>query len=283
LKYIFLSLALFILKIAVPGQALKRLDSTRAKIYIIGVVHTENSFRNTDSLLTILKAIRPDLILSETDTLSGYFKSDYTLVEPPKWYKIARKLNAARKMPPEMDLLYRYKETDTAALVYPFDMPIPNRRKYVAVEREHEMKWVAALNQAAEKGLIPDSLSPFHQQFITYNNWFFEIGQSSYAVMNRTVTTDSIRGMVKIENDYFPRLLHSVQSLSAFKTWYAESNQFWVLRNETMSKNIIRFIEMTKPQKVVVLTGLLHKYYLTDLLNAGNKANQYELVEYFEK
>jgi hypothetical protein len=58
-------------------------------IYIIGVIHSENQFRNIDSLLKILKDIKPDLILSETDSLSGYFKSDYTLVEPPKWYKMA--------------------------------------------------------------------------------------------------------------------------------------------------------------------------------------------------
>jgi hypothetical protein len=283
LKNIILACIFCGLSSLVYGQILNLPVSQKTMIYIIGVIHSENEFRNTDSLLKILKDIKPDLILSETDTLSGYFKSDYTLVEPPKWYKMARKLKTGRKMPPEMDLLYRYKEIDSSSLIFPFDMPIQNRRKYVAVQKEDELKWVSALNHASGNGLIPDTILSSHKEFIAFNNWFFEIGQSNYFIMNRTVTTDSIRAMMKFEYQYFPILLDQVQILSEYKQWYNQNRNDWFVRNDIMTNNILKYIERFKPKTVVVFTGLLHKYILTDLLNSYNKEQKYALIEYFEK
>lgn len=283
MKNIILACIFYSLQSFVYGQNLNLADSQKTKIYIIGVVHSENQFRNADSLLNILKDIKPDIILSETDTLSGYFKSDYKLVEPPIWYKMARKLKTGRKMPPEMDLLYRYKEIDSSSLIFPFDMPIQNRRKDVAIQKEDEIKWVSALNHASANGLIPDTILPSHKEFIAFNNWFFEIGKSNYFIMNRTVTTDSIRAMMKLEYEYFPVLIDSVEILSGFKQWYNQSKNDWFVRNDIMTKNILKYIERFKPKKVVIFTGLLHKYFLTDLLYSYNKEQKFELVEYFEK
>ncbi len=265
------------------GQHVENVDFRKTQIYTIGVVHTENKFRNSDSLLNILNSIKPDLILAENDTLSGYFKSDYTLVQPPKWYKVARKLNVGKKMPPEMDLLYKYQEINNSVLIYPFDITIVNRNKYVASQKEKENQWVSALNFASSSNKIPDSILPAHRDYIRYNNWLFEIGQGDYRMMNRTIVTDSIRNMMKLEMEYFPKLIKSVQSLSDYNSWYTENINYWVLRNEVMSKNIIKFIEMTKAKKVVVLTGILHKYYLLDLINAHNNESKYQIVEHFEK
>jgi hypothetical protein len=282
IKYIILACILYSLQSIVYGQNLNLPDSQKTKIYIIGVVHFENQFRNSDSLLKMLIDIRPDLILSETDTLSGYFKSDSTLVEPPKWYKIARKLNAGRKMPPEMEVLYRYREINNSLSIYPFDMVIRNRKQYDANQSENENKWVSSLNYASSNNMIPVWALQPHKEFINYNNWFFEISQSSYIYMNRTVITDSIRQMMKLENEYFPRVIDSVQILSGYKQWNNQNTNDWFIRNDIMTKNIIKYIERFKPKKVVVFTGLLHKYILTDLLNYYNNQQNYKLVEYFE-
>ena len=170
MKNIIIACTLSFLHLFVSGQNLNSIVSEKTKIYIIGVVHYENQFRNTDSLLNILKDIKPDLILSEMDTLSGgYFKSDYTLVEPPKWYKMARKLKAGKEMPPEMDLLYKYREISNSALIYPFDTAIQNRKKYVTTQKNNENKWVTSLNFAYSNNLIPDSILPSHKEFIIYN------------------------------------------------------------------------------------------------------------------
>jgi len=282
MKNIFLVSLLFCAHSLVSGQYVKKIDSVKIKIYIIGVVHSENKFRNTDSLLNILKDIKPDLILAESDTLSGYFKADYSLVKPPNWYKLARKIKAGRRMTPEMDVLYKYREVNDSVLIFPFDMKIKNRKIYITSRNKKENKWVSSLNSAFSNNLIPDSILPLHRDYIKYSNWFFEIGLGGYRMMNRTIVTDSVRGMMKLEENYFPKVINNVYSLSDFKSWYIESNKYWDLRNEVMAKNIITLVEKSASKTVVVLTGFLHKYYLIDLLNSYNSEMKYEIVEYFE-
>jgi hypothetical protein len=274
---------LFIFWTPAYSQPHDNIDSAKSKVYIIGVVHTENEKRNVDSLLRILNDIRPDLILAETDTLSGYFNPDYTLAEPPRWYKIGRRLNLGRKMPPEMDLLYQYRAINNSVLIYPFDIAIKKRKNYVASTKKSESQWISSLNAASGNNQIPDSILSFHKEYIGFNNWFFEMSRQSYYFMNRTVVTDSIRQMMALEKKYFPRLINSVQQLSAYKSWYIESIRYWDLRNQVMSKNIIAFIEKSASKNVVVFTGLLHKYYLIDLLNSYNSQAKYKIVEYFDK
>jgi hypothetical protein len=265
------------------GQLPQNIGTIKPNIFILSVVHNENEYRNADSLLNIIKDIKPHLLLSETDTLSGYFKPGYTLVPPPKWYKFAWKVNVVRKMPPEMDVIYRYKEINDSVKVYPFDIAIQNRNKYVNSKMENENQWMSSVNAVSVKNQIPDSILSKHKEYILYNNWIYEAGQRSYRYINRAIVTDSIRRLMQIEADYFPRLMNSIPSLSNYKNWYDKESEFWKLRNETMAKNIINLTEKTNAKKVVVFTGLLHKYYLIDLLKAYDTEGKYELIEYYQK
>lgn len=267
----------------VVGQHVNNRDSGKAIIYIIGVVHSENEFRNSDSLFNILKGIQPDLILAETDTLSGYFKADYTLVEPPKWYKIARKAKMARKMPPEMEVLYSYVKYDSTIKIFPFDIPIVNRKASVASNNRKETEWVTSVNKAYFGKRIPSHLLPIFEQCLQSNNYYVSLLDKSYSVINKTSVSDSIRSLMTIEKELNPQLVEMLPELNRFKEWQVQNTADWLHRNEVMVKNIIRFTALTQAKKVVVLTGLLHKYILTDLLNTYNSEKKYEIVEYFDK
>jgi hypothetical protein len=80
------------------GQDQKNIDSAKTKIYIIGIIHSENENRNSDSLLNILKDIKPDLILDEGDSTASFFSQQYLLSKPPWWYSVGRKFRVLRKM-----------------------------------------------------------------------------------------------------------------------------------------------------------------------------------------
>lgn len=283
MKNIILACTLIFVRTFVFGQNIKKTDSEKTKIYIISVVHYENQFRNTDSLFNILKNIKPDLILSETDTLSGYFKYDYTLVEPPKWYKIARKLKTGRKMPPEMDILYTYLNYDSTIKIFPFDIPILNRKDDVRLNNSKENEWVAIVNKAYSEKKIPPDLLPLFDLYLRYNHYYVSMLSKSYREINKNVVSDSIRSFMSLEKELNPKLIEILPELDILKDWQIQNSAKWVQRNEVMAKNIIRFTDLVKAKKVVVFTGLLHKYILTDLLNSYNSEQKYELVEYFEK
>ena len=263
------------------GQELKTHDTGKTKIFIIGVVHDENECRNADSLFNILQDIRPDLILSESDSLDGYFKPDYTLVEPPKWYKMARKLNVAKKMPPEMEVLYTYRNYDSTIKILPFDMTL-NRKKSALFDKKEE-EWDAIVNKAHKEKKIAAGLLPLFKLHINNMNYLTSQFEKSYREINKNVVSDSIRYLMVVERELNFKLLEDLPELVRFKDWQSKKVADWLNRNSIMTKNILRFSELTKARKVVVLTGLLHKYILKDLLSSSNTDGKYELVEYFEK
>jgi hypothetical protein len=283
MKNIFFACIFYSFQSIVYGQNLNMPDSQKTKIYIIGVVHSENQFRNADSLLNILKNIRPNLILDEGDSIKSFFSKQHLLSKLPWWYKFGRKLRILSPMPPETKVLFDYKKVDESILVLPFDKRISNRRRYAKNYYQSERKWVSSLNYALHSGLIPISLIDNHSAFNKFNNWFYTITQKSYQDFNQINVTDSIRAMMKLEYEYFPILIDSVQVLRGYKKWYNQNKTDWFVRNEIMAKNILSYIERFKPKNVVVFTGLLHKYILTDLLTSYNSEQNYKLVEYFEK
>lgn len=263
------------------GQELKNGDTGKTKIFIIGVVHDENECRNADSLFNILQDIRPDLILSESDSLDGYFKPDYTLVKPPKWYKMARKLNVVKKMPPEMEVLYTYRNYDSTIKILPFDMTL-NRKKSALFDKKEE-EWDAIVNKAHKEKKIAAGLLPLFKLHINNMNYLTSQFEKSYREINKNVVSDSIRYLMVVERELNFKLIEDLPELVRFKDWQSKKVEDWLNRNSIMTKNILRFSELTKARKVVVLTGLLHKYILKDLLSSSNTDGKYELVEYFEK
>lgn len=283
MKKFFIAWTFSLLQLFVYGQNAKSIDAEKTKIYIVGVVHSENQFRNTDSLLIILKDIKPDLILSETDTLSGYFKSDYTLVEPPKWYKMARKLKAGRKMPPEMEILYIYLNYDSSIKIFPFDIAILNRKDDVVLNNSKEKEWVEMVNKGYSENKITSALLPLFDLCLKYNNYYVSMLSKSYSELNKKVVSDSIRSFMALEKELNSKLIENIPELGIYNDWLTQNYANWVQRNEAMAKNIIRFSEMVKAKRVVVFTGILHKYYLIDLLNSHNNEQRFELIEQYFK
>jgi len=275
------ALTLFILLFpcVIPALAGTRAsDSTRPRIYIIGVVHTETKYRNADSLLIILKDIRPDLILSEMDTLSGYFRPDYSLVKPPGWYRAARKLRLARKMGPEFEVLYSYLKQDPTVRIHPYDIDIPNRKNYT--REEHD--WMEALEKAYDRGELPAELDTTYKNYIKLFELYYFMNGLSYSQLNRKTLSDSMRNNIMMEERLSKKLVQEAPVLAPYRDWQTLHFMNWNHRNQVMADNIIRFIEKTGAKKVVVFTGLLHKYYLTDTLGSGDNRQRYTLEEYYD-
>jgi hypothetical protein len=256
-------------------------DTIKTEIFIIGVNHTGTKYRNADSLLILLRDIKPDLILSEFDTLSSYFKSDYTLVHPASWYKWARKLRLVRAMAPEDEVIYTYLKDDPSLAVYPFDMAIPNRRKYIKTSNKEEQRWLNAARKAYKKGKIPERLDSAYHSLIAQYMFYGSSFEGTYRELNRMELTDTLRQCMAQEKNLSKKLVDSVPALATYKEWQNRHYSAWEHRNDIMAMNIIRFTEKARAKRVVVFTGLLHKYYMLDRLGEERFRNQFVLIEYY--
>ena len=54
---------------------------------------------------------------------------------------------------------------------------------------------------------------------------------------------------------------------------FSNEIQFWNQRNDHMVKKILYYTKQFEGKKIVVLTGLNHKYYLQDKIGAAMKSN----------
>lgn len=260
----------------VPGYGLAQTEGpSKTMVYIIGLVHTESNLRSSDSLLSILNNIKPDLILSETDTLSGFFRSDYNLVQPTDSRKMARTLKRATNMLPEFDVLFKYKKMDPAVHIHPFDMTIRNRQNYTRDEHE----WIEALEKAKAEGSLPKELDPAYEEYMQVFDLYIYMNTLGYRELNRRSLTDSIRQSVHLEETLSRKLAQEAPVLAPYRDWQTLHYMNWHKRNAIMVENILHFINKTGAKRVVVFTGLLHKFFLADKL--GEVREQMELADYF--
>lgn len=177
-------------------------NSARTEVYIIGVVHQETKFRNADSLLAILKQIKPDLILSELDTLFGYFDGNYELITPQNKRAYSRQIRFSKKAGPEIEVLYRYRKEDSSVRIHPFDIDIPNRENYT--RQEHE--WIEALEKAHHDRQLPQTLDPTYQAYMELFDLYHAMHKLGYRQLNRKSFVDSI-GMNQVKEELLSKKL----------------------------------------------------------------------------
>ncbi|MGB4772860.1 MAG: hypothetical protein WBP58_15450 [Chitinophagaceae bacterium] len=253
-------------------------DSSKSKVYIIGVIHEQKNFRNADSLLIILNNIKPDLILCEMDTLTLMFQSDYTLYKPKGWENEKRKLRFKKSTPPEYKATYLYARKNPSLYVHPFDMTIANRKEYW--EFLSAKKWHQALKKAYKTGTFQGEFDSAYHSYFNYFEQYNILSKLTYSQLNRPSLVDSFRNILRTEDSLSNLLLEKVDVSSSYKEWHQRMAKMDRERDEIMAKNILYFIERTKAKKVVVLTGLLHKPFLLDELNT--ETDKLVLVEYFD-
>ncbi len=253
------------------------------KIIIIGVSHKETQFMNADSLLTILQQIKPDLILDEMQSPSGYYTVEKKFRNPPSvGYRLRNAVGLTSQMPPEKKVLYKYIKVDTNILIQPFDIYIKNRNKWISQDEKWEKTYIKILNSEALYNQFTAYRKKQHEQYVSLNNFLFNITCKSYLEMNQPSVADSLRKLECISDIHLRAIFDSISMTSSLKPYYEEKAAFWHERNKVMAENILDFSSKYSGKKIVVLTGLLHKYYLLDLLIPKQKEHAFILQEFYE-
>ncbi len=118
-------------------------------------------------------------------------------------------------------------------------------------------------------------------QFVRLNNYQYDITQKTYYDMNQPDVLDSLKKMEAISDPFFRSVMVSLPVAASLKPYYDKSQVFSRERNEKMAKNIMEYIETYPGKRIVVLTGLLHKPYLIDLLNTSPQKNLFTIAEFY--
>jgi len=269
--HLHLNKFLLVLFISIAFTALA--DPTPNRVIIIGTKHNGNKEITHSRLLKVLEKIKPDIILLEVDSTMATNCSIRKV-----WGTKTAEFLGIWKNPLEYTAARKYAEQNKDVCIAPFDIYIPNRKSYIDYQLKMERSHTAALQQLAveKKYSLADSMA--YHQYRSINNAFIDELKKDLLSINRETLIDTAQRIIAFESKEIRAITNHYPTLEPFQNWYNYSNDFWTFRNKGMCERIYRELLANSDRTIVILTGLLHKYYLNDYLNNPNLSKLCEVI-----
>jgi hypothetical protein len=249
----------------------------KTELVLLGTVHQPIQNFNADSLYNILVNIKPDVILFEVD--SSFFTKDFEFKKPWKSNENIATIGYMNSF--DVD-------------VRPYDFTGRNEYRIKIGSRPTDSKASNLLDSLYKNNLLKSLDSKIYKDFLNVNdslNSFAYLGAKTFNSSN----TDKI---AQIRQEYqYKRLLDIMKDYPIFSNTYYVKNdgdsisylegykrasEFWDLRNQTMSNNILHFVREYQGKRIVVLNGYFHRYYLDSLLKPKQRKNNF-IIKSFEE
>ena len=249
MRFVFIIYAIIYLQ----NLAFAQTDSIAAKIYILGTIHKGNNQFGFKDLVKELEKLSPDIILWEQSVpfnrVFGLRTANFLRIWHPGIEQLALQIYTGKKATCE---------------VMPYDTTILNRKAYRKTIQQNWQKVFDLLSSKEKSKSDSISLAAF---FHTYNTYYNDLKNQSLFEINQSATVDKMRELYKLEDSIIARQLIQYSGDSVLNRWYLNERSFWEARNSYMAAQIERIASASPRKKIVVLTGLAHKYILEDKLN----------------
>ncbi|MFP2996602.1 hypothetical protein ABN763_11855 [Spongiivirga sp. MCCC 1A20706] len=251
-------------------------NSKQKEIYILGTVHHPTINVNSDSILRIIRQIKPSLILIESD--SSNFDNQMNI----KRYYEENEYGAVKQ----------YLIEHPSTLIRPYDLNNRDEQRiqnglYAEAGFAFEL-----LNQMHSAGKFSQNDSISWNRFNTYWREYELLLGGTLVDLNAVkseVIIDSVSyyQYIKTNNiiESYPIFTEStliganndtITIKDYFKNW---SDFEYHKRNNAMVQNIIKHIHSTKATRILVLTGIKHKSPLKKALSEKPNALRFKMIE----
>jgi tetratricopeptide (TPR) repeat protein len=224
----------------------------KTEIQIIGVIHSGNKNINYNALSNFLVEQNPDIILWEQE---DEFKRVFGLLT-------AYRLKIARPTVEQM-ALQKLTQKNKSLPILGFDTLFKSKKDYIKKSIKindsiHEQLYHARLT--VEDSLAYDKYAKLRNETLDQYLEGTLSNVNSPAVYEKEI---SIREMEKnIIAPLADKYVYDKILVNEFK----EELSFWIARNDYMVKRILEVAKNQNGKKIIVLTGLAHKFYLVDKL-----------------
>jgi hypothetical protein len=244
-------------------------DSTGTLI-IIGTKHYGNRHFNYQTLTDILQKIAPDVILWE---YNKPFKKVFGL-------KTGHKLGIIRGSIEQL-ALQKYTRNNKKCIVLPFDTGF-NRKQYINARNYNDKKLYDGLESQFAKGAMSRVDSVIYLRYSSASDFVYsKMLDTTLERINSPDVIDSCRSLHQYDRSTRLELVRKYLQDSALFNWIAAENEFWDSRNQFMGRQILHYMTEHRGKKIVILTGLLHKYYLLDTLAPHMNDKQFRYTEFY--
>lgn len=219
-------------------------DSTR--IIITGTVHIETDNFKSDTLLQLIKKVKPDIILVETD--SSYFTPDFELKED-----IMNEF-------PETRALTEYKKIQNVRLI-PYD--IKGRDMFLNNDERINIrnKILDRISYLSKNTFLSDTSSVW----INYKSLIrlaYKLSDTNLTYINSFDASFEIDSINTATYEGIGNLILTIPELNQYTDFWNKEKDFWNRRNENMLVNIKTIIKENSGDRILLICGFAHKNYL---------------------
>lgn len=259
----------------------KRVDSTSV-VCILGCIHRPIENFNADSVFNILQRFQPDIILTETD--SAIYNGMLHAYEPlriPLFSKIMRVFRPRQTDDNETRAVRKYKYQYPATTIFPFDYDGRNE-----FHTKHQILSIpdTIMNAIKEYAFLEQLTSP---QLEIWNYWnhindTLAVYESEKPfVINQPAVYRLTERRQELQYERINTIIQKNGAFEKYRDFYHVNIDFWHERNRTMSDHILYYIRHNPGKRIMILTGLMHKYYLLNELRDKQGDERFELREYY--
>ena len=247
-KQLFL-LLLFVSSVVFSfGQSKER----TTHIYTVGVLHQGNKKFDHQTIYKLLNQYNPDIILWEQDT---DFKRVFGL-QTAHFLKIA-------KVGIEQLALQKYTRKQKKVKIFGFDTAFASKKKYIKKRIKMDELFFDSLNAIKMKPADSSMNAAYNNKINHYYNFIFD---ADLIRINKPDVIDMARDLYGIKQAHILSLGKKYITDSALVNKFEEELIFWEARNNYMVQQIQSFAKQFEGKRMMILTGLNHKYYLVDKL-----------------
>jgi tetratricopeptide (TPR) repeat protein len=224
----------------------------KTEIQIIGVIHSGNKNINYNALSNFLVEQNPDIILWEQE---DEFKRVFGLLT-------AYRLKIARPTVEQM-ALQKLTQKNKSLPILGFDTLFKSKKDYIKKSIKindsiHEQLYHARLT-------VEDSLA-YDKYAKLRNETLDQYLEGTLSNVNSPDVYEKEISIREMERNIIAPLADKYVYDKILVNEFKEELSFWITRNDYMVKRILEVAKNQNGKKIIVLTGLAHKYYLVDKL-----------------
>jgi hypothetical protein len=236
------------------------------EIVVIGTVHQPTEAYDGKVLYAILEGLRPGVILTES---------------PPAFYHEDYSLRDFESSGLEIATVRRYAEKNGTEL-RPYDIEGRNRfyREQNWFKRSRSfLKEVRRLYR--EEALSSAGMDSAEEMYAAY-----ELRDAFRDQPPRVVNSQACDRVVRIKHRVteaaWRQLAEKEEALAEHRDYVTLNREFWHRRNRRMAANILRWAREFPGNRIVVLTGFEHAYYLRARLEKRAAEGDFNLKHHWE-
>lgn len=222
-------------------------------LVILGTIHFGNKCFDHRELLGRIKEEKPDIILWEYHMP---FKKVFGLLTA----------NRLRIWHPDIEqlALQRYSRANPECQILPYDTSFQDK---IAFRKEYVRKNDSVTNLLQVAKLTDADSLVLHTWLDDYGEYDSLIMSASLDKINLPSYYGRARELYRVEEERILPIAKKYLDSHDLVEWYQNSLKFWHARNRYMVGKILEACRTYTGKKILVLTGLSHKYYLLDELS----------------